>query len=183
MPSGRTSGPSVVNDIEMAMNSLRRIVLALRVWAREAEGKSGVSGAQVFVLERLAEEPGQSVTSLAERTLTSKAAVSVVVSKLVERGLVRRKPSSVDGRSVILDITAAGRRALDGAPESPAGHVIAALRRLPRSELGEITRLLERLVGELGIAAMEPRLMFDNESGDVPEASRRRRTPAGTRQS
>ena len=182
MPSGRASGASVANDTLAAMNSLRRIVLALRSWAREAEGTSGVSGAQVFVLEKLAEEPGQSLTRLAEMTVTSKAAVSVVVSKLVDRGLVRRKASNVDGRSVVLDLTAAGRRALEGAPESPAGHVTAALRRLPRAELAEISRLLERLVGELGIAAIEPRLMFDNETGDVPSEARRRRTPAGTRQ-
>jgi DNA-binding MarR family transcriptional regulator len=183
MASARVSGPSAINYTETVMNSLRRVVLALRVWAREAEGKSGVSGAQVFVLEKLAEEPGQSVTRLAESTLTSKPAVSVVVSKLVERGLVRRKPSSSDGRSVVLDITAAGRRALEGAPESPAGRVVAALRRLPRAELAEMARLLEHLVGELGIAAMEPRMMFDNETGDAPEEPRRRRTPAGTRES
>jgi len=179
---GRTASPSAINHSVTVMDSLRRIVLALRVWAREAEGRSGVSGAQVFVLENLATEPGQSVTRLAERTLTSKAAVSVVVSKLVDKGLVRRKPSNVDGRSVVLDLTAAGRRALDGSPESPAGHVVAALKRLPKAELAELSRLMEDLVAELGIAAMEPRMMFEGgETGEPPAERSRRKSPVGTR--
>src|SRR5258706_11698058 len=110
MPSGRTSGASGHRPAEAVMNSLRRIVLALRVWAREAEGRSGVSGSQVFVLERLAAGRAQSLTRLAEQTLTSLPAVSVVVSRLVDRGLVRRKPSASDGRSVVLDIAPAGKR-------------------------------------------------------------------------
>ena len=183
MPSGRMSSPSVNHDTERVVNSLRRVVLALRTWAQETEGTSGLSGAQVFVLEKLAEEPGQSLTRVAERTMTSKAAVSVVIGKLVERGLVRRKPSSVDGRSVVLDITTAGGRALKEAPGSPAGHVVAALRRLPRAELAELARLFERLVGALGIAALEPRMMFEGKVADAPAERRRRRTPVSKGQS
>ena len=120
------------------------------------------------------------MTRLAEQTLTSLPAVSVVVSRLVERGLVRRKPSTRDGRSVVLDIAPAGKRALEGAPESPASRVVAALRRLPRGELLELSRHLERLVDELGISALEPQMLFEKDTGDAP-VERRRRTPVGTR--
>ena len=183
MPSGRASGPIVLHDAEVVMNSLRRVLVGLRTWAGDAESRAGISGAQVFVLEKIAEAPGQSLTALAERTLTSKAAVSVVVSKLVERGLVRRQPSREDGRSVELDLTAAGRRMLLTTPESPAGHVVAAMKRLPRADLAELARLMEGLVAELGIAGVEPKLMFEGEAGEAQASSARRRTPAARRSS
>ena len=163
------------------MNSLRRTLLALRVWAQEVERDLGVSGAQALVLEKLAEAPAQSLTELTARTLTSKAAVSVVVSRLVERGLVRRRESPTDGRSVVLSLTAAGHRVTERAPESPGGRVIAALKRLPRQELDEFAKLFERFTEELGILGVEPQMMFDTESGEAAPARRPRRTPSQMR--
>jgi DNA-binding MarR family transcriptional regulator len=164
------------------MNSLRRTILALRIWVQEVERDLGVSGAQALVLEKLAEAPAQSLNELAGRTLTSKAAVSVVVSRLVERGLVRRRASEEDGRSVVLTLTSAGRRTLERSPESPGGRVIAALKRLPREELEEFGRLFELFTVELGIRDMEPLMMYYNETGEEVAPPRPRRpAPAGTR--
>ena len=166
-----------LHDAEAVMNALRRTVLALRVWAQEAEGTTGISGAQVFVLERLAQEPGQSLTRLAERTLTSKAAVSVVVGRLVDKGLVRRKDSPTDGRSVQLDLTPAGKKALERSSESPASRAIAALKRMPPQELAMFARLFERFTEEMGIGGLEPKLLFDTETGE--KLAMKRQSPVG----
>ena len=60
------------------MDALRRVVRALRVSARTAERRFGISGAQLFVLERLAEASAPSVDDLAKRTLTHQSSVSLV---------------------------------------------------------------------------------------------------------
>ncbi len=92
------------------MNAMRAIVRALRVSSRMIESKMGMSGAQLFVLQQLAERPADSFNDLAERTATHQSSVSVVVRRLVDHGYVSRTPSDADRRRVELALTrGAGR--------------------------------------------------------------------------
>ena len=50
------------------MNAVRSIVRALRINTRAIELKMGISLAQLFVLQQLAERPADSLNDLAERT-------------------------------------------------------------------------------------------------------------------
>src|SRR4051794_17364807 len=109
-----TSGGEATQRV---LDAIRRIVQALRESSRLAERHVGLTGAQLFVLQKLAEAPASSVNTLAARTHTHQSSVSAVVARLVEQGLVRRAPSTTDGRSVELSLSASGRRALDGAPD------------------------------------------------------------------
>lgn len=85
-------------DSRLVLDCIRRIVRALRLFDREAEKRVGLSGAQVFVLEKLADGGGASINELADRTHTHQSSVSVVVQKLVDRKLVRRSSSARDWR-------------------------------------------------------------------------------------
>ena len=98
--------------VRVVVDSVRRIVRALRESSREAERKVGISGAQLFVLQQLAGGPAQSVSDLAERTLTHQSSVSVVVQRLVSVGLVARRPSRSDRRRTELRLTSRGRHVL-----------------------------------------------------------------------
>ncbi|HEY7394673.1 MAG TPA: MarR family winged helix-turn-helix transcriptional regulator, partial [Gemmatimonadaceae bacterium] len=88
----------IAQTIERSMNSVRSIVRALRINTRAVELKMGISLAQLFVLQQLAERSADSLNELAERTATHQSSVSVVVRRLVERGLVSRTPSTTDKR-------------------------------------------------------------------------------------
>ncbi len=145
------------------VNSLRRTVRAFRAAAQAAEEVLGVSGAQHFVLQKLADAPALSLNDLAARTLTHKSSVSVVVSRLVSRGFVRRRRSSADGRSVVLTLTPAGRRALERAPDSAQNRMLKALRRFPPTQLVSFASLFERFTDELGVASLEPLMLFEDE--------------------
>ena len=145
------------------VNSLRRTVRAFRAAAQAAEDELGVSGAQHFVLQKLADAPALSLNDLASRTMTHKSSVSVVVSRLVARGLVRRRRSSADGRSIVLTLTPAGRRALERAPDSAQNRMLKALRRFPASQLISFASLFERFTEELGVASLEPLMLFEDE--------------------
>ena len=65
-------------DTRDVMESLRRIVQALRESARRAEQEIGLSGAQLFVLATLSETPALSLNELAGRTRTHQSSVSTV---------------------------------------------------------------------------------------------------------
>ncbi len=75
------------------LNGIRLIVQDLREASRAAEARLGLSGAQIFVLQTLAETPGISVNELSARTYTHQSSVSVVLKRLIQRGLVRAAPA------------------------------------------------------------------------------------------
>jgi DNA-binding MarR family transcriptional regulator len=141
------------------LDSVRRIVRTLRLAARAAEKEVGLSGAQVFVLHALARGPVLSLNELAERTRTHQSSVSVVVQRLVERGLVERTPVPGDARRTALALTPAARRLLRNAPDAPTEVLIAALERMPAGQRTRLAVGLARLVEAMG-AAHEPATMF-----------------------
>src|SRR5215813_6777768 len=112
------------------LRALRRLVRALRLADRAAESRLGLSAAQLFVLERLAEGPVGSMAELARRTLTDASSVSVVVQRLAERGLVVRATSHDDARRTTLRLSSAGKRLLASAPRSPQADLLDALAQL-----------------------------------------------------
>jgi DNA-binding MarR family transcriptional regulator len=146
------------------LDSLRRIVRELRLTAREAERRAGMSGAQLFVLQSLADADASSLNDLAERTLTDQSSVSVVVSRLSERKLLIRRPSSLDARRVELALTPAGRRMLARCPEPTQARLLSAVRQLTDPELDALTSGLEALIREMGIADSAARMFFDEEA-------------------
>jgi DNA-binding MarR family transcriptional regulator len=174
--SGPSSGDQALYA-KSVLNSLRRTVRAFRAAAQTAEDVLGVSGAQHFVLQRLAEAPALSLNELAARTLTHKSSVSVVVSRLVARGFVRRRRSSADGRGIVLTLTPAGRRALELVPDSAQTRMLIALQRFPREQLAQFASLFERFTGELGVASLEPLMLFEEEGVRRNGAKGARRAP------
>jgi DNA-binding MarR family transcriptional regulator len=144
------------------MDSLRRIVRGLRLTARDAERSAGISGAQLFVLQALAQERASSLNDLADRTLTDQSSVSVVVKRLTDRKLVSRKAATDDARRIELSLTAAGRRLLARCPEPTQAHLVRALRRLEATELNGLTAGVVALVREMDLEDAAPRMLFDD---------------------
>ena len=156
-------------EVGAALDALRRIVQSLRLSATQAERQTGVTGAQLFVLQQLAEAPAQSLNELALRTRTHQSSVSTVVTRLVGRGLVSRRRGAADGRRLVLDLTPAGRALLGGAPETAQSRLIAALERLPRSGLRSLGATLHTLVSAVGMEGQPAPLFF--EPADDPAKS------------
>ena len=168
-------------DLTAALDAIRRIVQSLRVSARAAERRLGVSGAQLFVLHALAEAPAHSLNELAARTFTHQSSVSVVVDRLVRRRLVSRTRSAEDGRRVVLALTPSGRSLLRSSPEVAQIRLIGALRNLSGSECRVLARHLGRIVREMGVTDA-PALFFEDAMQPPIRASNpRRRSPAAPR--
>ena len=149
------------DEVRQILNSLRQIVRSLRVSSRAAEQRVGLSGAQLFVLQCLARRSPCSVNELAARTATDQSSVSVVVSRLVALGHVRRTTSKTDRRRVDLSLSRSGRALLESAPEAVQDRLIAALDQLPKTELKQLSRLLGKVVLGTGAADQVPSLFFE----------------------
>ena len=169
--SRHSSSPSGPADVRRALDALRRIVGALRASSRAAVREAGVTGAQLFVLQQIAEAPGESIGTLARRTLTRQNTVSEVVGRLVRLGLVSRQPSPADGRRAILALTARGDAVVARAPGTLQERLAAGLRKLPPSQRRALADGLDAWVGAAGLDALPLAMFF--------EAPRRRRGAPG----
>ena len=159
----REVGDGVLDDraTRAVLDAIRHIVRATRESSRAAERAVGVSAAQLFVLQRLAGAHALSVNELAARTFTHQSSVSVVVSKLERRQLVRRARASDDARRVEVSLTAAGRALLERAPVAVQDRLIAALALLGRTARARLARDLGQVVDALGLDGQHAPMFFE----------------------
>jgi DNA-binding MarR family transcriptional regulator len=163
-----------VDETRVVLDAFRRVVRALREGSRASEKAVGLSAAQLFVLQRLAQRPALSLGELAEQTFTHQSSVSVVVSRLVERGLVRRARSPLDARRVALAVTPLGRLLLAQAPDAAQQWLIDAVERLPARSRTQLAEALLRLVAEMAIEDAEPAMLFEEPPPPRPRRRRER---------
>jgi DNA-binding MarR family transcriptional regulator len=79
-----------------------------------------------------------------------------IVHGLVGNGLVRRRPSPADGRAVLIDATARGRRLLNRARARRIDLVAARLADLSATELELVARATELVEERFGVRPWRP---------------------------
>jgi len=149
--------------IERSMNAVRSIVRALRINTRAIESQMGMSLAQLFVLQQLAERSANSLNELAERTATHQSSVSVVVRRLVEGGFVSRTTSALDRRRLEIEVTPKGRNLLADAPTTVQTQLVDALRSLGEAEQAKLATLLEQWLHVAKIDIAAPPMLGEEE--------------------
>ncbi|HZN97132.1 MAG TPA: MarR family winged helix-turn-helix transcriptional regulator [Gemmatimonadales bacterium] len=167
-----------VPQLQPTLDAIRRILRVLRRSSRLSQREYGVGSAQLFVLQRLADSPASSINELAERTYTHQSSVSVVVRRLVEQGLVVRRPAMADRRRRELKLTAAGKRLAERAPAPGQVLLIEALRALSGARLRSLEQLLTSVVRGMGAADEHPEMLFSEETSDSTQSRPR---PSGRR--
>lgn len=153
------------DDIARSMNAIRSVVRALRLNTRRIEARLGISLAQLFVLQQLAEKPADSLNELAERTATHQSSVSVVVRRLVDRGLVTRVAATSDRRRVQIALTTDGKALLRNAPRTVQNDLITGMSRMSVEQQSALAELLETWVLAAGIDLASPPMIFEDEPG------------------
>ncbi len=145
----------VAASVEL-VDALRAVERALRLQQHEAghgpprAGRASVSAAERAALRCLADaaEP-LTLSALAESLHRDPSSVSVVVSRLVERGLVQKQVCSEDRRRCLLSVTSAGRRVVARTPDGPREALAHALAGWPEARVRTLTQLLPRLAEAL----------------------------------
>jgi DNA-binding MarR family transcriptional regulator len=139
-----------MSDSQRILDSIRRLVRMLRVSDRQAQSELGVSGAQLFVLAELGKTPSLSLNELASRTLTDQSSVSVVVTRLVEAGLVTRDRDARDARRLVLNLTRSGHALLQNAPPIAQERLLAVFDGLSDAERKRFADTFEEIIENAG---------------------------------
>ena len=160
----------------MALDAIRKLVRVLGESARLAQGQTGITGAQLFVLRVLSDHPGLSINELAERTMTHQSSVSAVVSRLVESGLVTRSPAPDDRRRQLVTMTPRGRALHRTAPAVAQEILVEALRALAPERRRALAMSLRALTDALGVSEQTAPMFFEEDDRHRSAATRRRRS-------
>jgi DNA-binding MarR family transcriptional regulator len=128
------------------LKKFRQIFRAAKVHFREVERDSGVSGAQLWLLAELAEQPGARVKDLAAAMALHQSTVSNLLEVLTRRKLLVRKRDEDDQRVVRVYLTAAGERLVRTAPGPARGVLPDALESLPPAALRRLDQCVAALL-------------------------------------
>src|ERR1041384_8286858 len=109
--------------------------------SRASIPRFGLGSTEFGVLEVLYHKGELPVCEVQRRILVESSSTTYVVDKLVKRGLVRRRHSGTDRRVVLLALTAAGRRLIQGIFPSHAHAMRHAVAALPAPEQAQAVRL------------------------------------------
>jgi DNA-binding MarR family transcriptional regulator len=146
------------------LDAIRRIVQALRESSRAAEKRVGLSSAQLFVLQTLAESPGLSLNELAERTRTHQSSVSAVVARLTRTRLIERGTSQGDARRAEIRLSSRGRTRLVRAPRAAQERLVATVDAMPRARRAQLAASLQLLVRGMALPKRRPSMFFEDST-------------------
>lgn len=144
-----TQGPMATDFVDLFGLLKRR----LRGLASEGYALAGITRAQGRFIWQIGRQTRISQAELARATDTDPALTGRAVQKLIEDGLVRRKRSNEDRREYVLELTAAGCRALGRVERAraQAGARIAAM--LDERDLQDFERIVRKIVADTGALA------------------------------
>lgn len=133
------------------MDTVPRVMQLIRAeMRRHRPGQLSVP--QFRALLFLDRHPEASLSALAEHLGVSRPTASVLVERLVQRGLVARETDPAERRRAMLRLTPAGQRQLAEARQHTLARLAERLAGLGDAELAcllEGLRLLQRLLGEV----------------------------------
>ena len=147
-----------------ALERLRTLVSALTHSARAVERTTGVTNAQLFLLQQLAETDSLSVNDLAARARTQQSTVSIVVARLVRAGLAAKRKAKDDRRRAVVSLTPKGRRLLTHAPAPPTAALLRAIEALSIREARTLADGLGALLRALAPSPRKATMLFEHAS-------------------
>lgn len=162
LPATRTR-PARPDDATLIVQGLRRVVKALHAFSQDVYRQYGLTGPQLWALKTLQRAGRLSAGQLARALAVHQSSVSILIDRLVQRGLVQRLRSRGDGRFVHLELTKRGLALSVMAPEPAQGRLLHGLQAMSRAEVSQIRRAVDRLVAVMEAADTTPCFFFSDE--------------------
>jgi DNA-binding MarR family transcriptional regulator len=153
-----TGTPAPAAGKEQMLEVLRqfRVVLrGIKQHYRFVERRCGVSGAQLWAMERIAATRGLAPGDLAHELAIHPSTASNLLARLEEFKLVHRTRGERDHRRVQLYLSAKGQAVLAKAPRPLRGVLQQGLQDLPPASLAALRRRLTELIATMQLQDKE----------------------------
>lgn len=164
------------NESEIILHALREIVQGLRIFSLQIEHETGISGAQLFVLQKIHEANRPlSLSEVARLTLTHISSVSVVVRKLHEQKFIKKLSAEQDQRKSVISLDKKGLQLLKLQPKTAQHALIAAIQSLDTADQKMLAKLLS-VVSKRAKLTLPLAPMFFEESSIRVKNTKAKRT-------
>ncbi|OIJ25938.1 MarR family transcriptional regulator [Nocardioides luteus] len=130
--------PASGRDLSLALERVVRMV-------REVSTAGDISPTSATVLGVLARAGAQRVTDLARIAGVSQPAMTQLVNRLTQQGMLARVADDADRRAVLVEITDTGREVIEARRGQRAGALDAALARVSAEDRAAIAAALPAL--------------------------------------
>lgn len=144
----------------LALQNLRVVMRAAQRHSMQIEKQCGVSGAQLWVMQEVFDQPGLRIGELASRMSLHQTTASNLVDALVKKSHLRKARDQPDQRVVTLHLTDTGQAVIAAAPQPARGLLPSALGRLDAASLvqlnGGLAALLAVVAPDDRQAALQP---------------------------
>lgn len=146
----RNSGSEPGEDLRAkrlaVLGQFRIVIKSIRHHYRLVKRRSDMSGADLWALAHVAENPGARVGDVARALAIHPSTASNLVRRLVSRAMISPKRESEDRRAVQLYAARRGLAALQRAPKPLIGILQQALADLPPHSIRALHSRLEELI-------------------------------------
>src|SRR5471032_1852289 len=148
-PSGDAADMAGAQDGMQQLDALKRLRIVIRAAQRHSswvEKQCGVSGAQLWVMQELLEQPGLRVGELAAKLAIHQTTTSNLVEALVKKSYVLKARDQRDQRVVTLMLSEQGQKMIADAPKPARGLLPEALGKLDTRGLAALNKGLQALL-------------------------------------
>lgn len=128
------------------LGQFRMVIKAIRHHYLQVKRRSDISGAHLWALAHVAENPGGRVGDVAKALAIHPSTASNLIRRLASRTMIVPKRKGKDRRAVQLYIAKKGLAALKRAPKPLIGVLQQALADLPGSSVDALHRHLDELI-------------------------------------
>ncbi|TWI67684.1 DNA-binding MarR family transcriptional regulator [Pseudoduganella lurida] len=148
--SAPAGGPPVKPDLEV-LQKLRIVIRAAQRHSLWIEKQCGVNGAQLWIMQELADTPNLRVGQVTARLAIAQATTSNLLEGLVRRGYVIKTRDPDDARVVKLALSESGSAMLAGAPKPARGLLPEALAKVDAASLAALNAGLQGLLSSIEV--------------------------------
>ena len=163
MPKMNVQMKKRLHEVPMDMQVLQKLRIIIQTAHKHSaviKKKTGISGAQLWLLQEIADEDGVKVGDAARRMSLKSTTVSNLVESLIELNLIQRFKDKADQRVVRLSLTSKGKILIKKAPKPTRGFLPDSLKLLSKKELIDLNKSLDHLLEQISQLdsklAMEP---------------------------
>lgn len=115
------------------------------------EKSFGISGSQLWILHEINNSPDIGVSELSLKLHIHQSTCSLLIEKLVKKGLISKIRSAEDQRKICIKLNPSAKKILKNSPKPSEGVLPDALSKLNKKQLISLTSLLNQVINNLKI--------------------------------
>jgi len=133
------------------LKHFREIFIQAKSELKDNVKKTGLSGAQLWIMQQVYNYNGISNAELAKNLTIHVSTCSLLVNKLIKKNLIEKTRDPKDERKIVLTLSPKGKQLMAKAPKSPEGAIPSTLKKLNIEELEELNTVLTKFAKKMKV--------------------------------